>query len=378
MFKPHIFFPASQIFTFSSVVPQQGMPAFTDLRFAQNPSCDPKTAAGCGLYFFMHHGHLVYIGKFLGTIRDAFGGDIFSARWNRHISTLSLRGSKIAISQANCARAAAQSLPANLLAALQAADPVTLAKDRGFMVPYKRLVYAAQHWAEFSGSPATWLPNIDVGYLQLDPAAWSHRSIFELREVVSQAEKRAIEQIPTVLNGPGEFDAALIKKLSKDQVFDLLESMFNATGHATLKAETDERQAEDANAEVESDFYSERFLESLPSECPEETVAAIKESFEDDDAVQVHHTKTHGGDLRVRALNTPRPRNIFTMYWQVDNELFRCRIKLEPNNVDGAGVVNVKASSAKEPLPTTFWFDCSQPGAIENLLRLIKLALQNI
>lgn len=377
MFKRHLF-SASQIFTTSSVVPQQGMPIFTDLKFAKNFSGDAKAIAGCGLYFFMHDGHLVYIGKFLGTIRDAFGGDIFPARWNRHISTLSLRGSKIAISHANCVRASAQGFPANLLAELYAANAVKLAKDRGFMVPYKRLMYASQHWAEFSGSPATWLPNIDVGYLQLVPAAWSHLSISDLRKKVTEAEERAIEQIPTVLNGPGEFDAALIKKLSKDQVFDLLEFMFNATGHTEPKVETNERQAEDSNAEVESDFYSERFLESLPSECPEETVAAIKESFEDDAAAQVHHTKTHGGDLRVRALNAPRPRNIFTMYWQPKNQLFFCRINLAPGNVGGAGVVEAIASPEYEPLPTTFKFDCSQPGAIDNLIRLIKLALTNI
>ena len=377
MFKRH-FFSAGQIFTTSSVAPKQGMPSFTNLKVAKNFSGDAKATTGCGLYFFMHHGHLVYIGKFLGTIHDAFGGDIFSARWNRHISTLSLRGSKIAISQANWAHASAQGLPANLLAELHAVDAVKLAKDRGFMVPYKRLMYAAQHWAEFSGSPATWLPNIDVGYLQLDPAAWSHLSISDLRNKVTKAEERAIEQIPTVLNGPGKFDAALIKKLSKDQVFELLESMFNATGHAEPKVEIDERQAEDSNAEVESDFYSERFLESLPSECPEETVAAIKESFEDDAAAQVHHTKTNGGDLRVRALNAPRRRNIFTMYWQPKNQLFFCRINLAPGNVGGAGVVEAIASPEYEPLPTTFKFDCSQPGAIDNLIRLIKLALANI
>jgi len=377
MFKRH-FFSAGQIFTTSSVAPKQGMPSFTNLKVAKNFSGDAKATTGCGLYFFMHHGHLVYIGKFLGTIRDAFGGDIFSARWNRHISTLSLRGSKIAISQANWAHASAQGLPANLLAELHAVDAVKLAKDRGFMVPYKRLMYAAQHWAEFSGSTATWLPNIDVGYLQLDPAALSHLSISDLRNKVTKAEERAIEQIPTVLNGPGKFDAALIKKLSKDQVFELLESMFNATGHAEPKVEIDERQAEDSNAEVESDFYSERFLESLPSECPEETVAAIKESFEDDAAAQVHHTKTNGGDLRVRALNAPRRRNIFTMYWQPKNQLFFCRINLAPGNVGGAGVVEAIASPEYEPLPTTFKFDCSQPGAIDNLIRLIKLALANI
>jgi hypothetical protein len=376
MYKRH-FYPASQIFTTSSVALQVGMPLCADLKIAKSSSVDAKKISGCGIYFLMHHDHLVYIGKFLGTIRDAFGGDIFPARWNRHISTLSLRGSKISISQANFERASAQSLPANLLAVLQEANAVKLANDRGFMVPYKRLMYAAKHWTEFSGAPTSWLPNIELGYLQLDPLVWSHISLADLRNKVSEAEERAIEHIPTVLNGPGEFDSTLLKKLSKDQVFDVLESMFNATGHAKSQADA-ETQTEDTNAEVESDFYGERFLESLPSECPEETVAAIYEAFADLPEAEVHHTKTNGGDLRIRALKAPRRRNIITMYWQPRNQLFFCRINLASDKVDGLGIVEAEASPKYEPLPTTFKFDCSQHGAIENLVRLIKLALQNI
>lgn len=376
MFKRH-FFSASKIFSTTPDALKEGMPAICDVRVSKAYASDTKNVGGCGLYFFLHHGHLIYIGKFLGSMHHAFGGDIFSARWNRHISTLSLRGSRISISQANLARAYEQGLPANLLASLQGANAEKLAKDRGFMVPYKRLMYAAMHWTEFSGFPETWLPNIDVGYLQLDSASCIHLSIPDLRKKVSEAEDRAIEHIPTVLNGPGEFDAALLKKLSKDQVFDLLESMFNATGHAKSQADA-ETQTEDTNAEVESDFYGERFLESLPSECPEETVAAIYEAFADLPEAEVHHTKTNGGDLRIRALKAPRRRNIFTMYWQPRNQLFFCRINLASDNVEGLGIVEAEASPKYEPLPTTFKFDCSQPGAIENLLRLIKLALQNI
>lgn len=375
MFKRH-FFSASQIFTTATVATQEGMPVFASLRVSKNFSGDAQAIKGCGLYFFLHHGHLVYIGKFLGTIRDAFSGDIFSARWNRHISTLSLRGSKISISQGNLARASAQGLPADVLTALQAANALKLAKDRGFMVPYKRLKYTAMNWTEFSGSSASWLPNIEVGYLQLDPTAWSHLSISELRDEVSKAEERAIEKIPTVLNGPGEFDAALIKRLSKDRVFDLLESIVKATGQTKPKNEINS-QSKDINPEVESDFYSERFLELLPSEGPEETVAAIKGSFEEDAAAQVHHTKTHGGDLRVRALKGRPRRNIFTMYWQSRNQMFSCWINIAPSNLGGAGVFGVKAFTNRKNLTTTFKFDCSKPEAIDNLIRLIRLTLKS-
>jgi len=369
MFKDH-FFSASQIFAIEPVALPVGMPAICNLKVSKGRSSDTKNLGGCGLYFFMHHGHLIYIGKSLGTIHNAFGGDIFSARWNRHISTLSLRGSRISISQANLARALSQSLPVDLKDILNAADKVKLAKDRGYMVPYKRLKYAAKNWAEFSGLPQLWLPNIEVGYLQLVREG----SITELRKQVSEAERRAIRQIPTVLNGPGEFDDSLMRKFSKDQVFAMLKSMFDVTELSQQNHATD-GQSKDISPEVESDHYGERFLEELPSECPQETAVAIYDSLESDVGAQVHHTKTRGGDLRVRSLNA-RPRvNIFTMYWQSRNQMFSCWIDLAPGNVVGEGVLDVKACPKRKQLTTTFKFDCSQPRATENLIRLIKLAL---
>lgn len=373
MFKHHIT-PASQIFTTSHVATQVGMPSCTGLRVSNNISGSGMAIKGCGLYFFLHHGNLIYIGKFLGTIHEAFGGDIFSARWNRHISTLSLRGAKISISQGNLARATAQGLPANLFAILQAANHVKLSRDRGFVVPYKRLMYAAMNWEEFSGAPETWLRNIEVGYLQLDPGAWCHLSKSELRKKVTEAEERAIKLIPTVLNGPGEFDATLIKKISIDYIFDQLKALFKATGQNEAMHET-KSQSKNINPEVESDFYSERFLELLPSEGPEETVAAIKESFEDKAAAQVHHTKTHGGDLRIRSLNARRIPNIFTMYWQPRNQMFSCWIDLAPGNVVGKGVLDVKACSKRKQLTTNFKYDCTKPGAIEDLITLINICI---
>jgi len=373
MFEHHLT-PACKIFTTSTVATQDGMPIFAGLRVSKNSLVAAKAIKGCGLYFFLHHGHLIYIGKFLGTIHNAFGGDIFAARWNRHISTISLRGAKISISQGNLARATAQGLPADLLAILQVANHVKLSKDRGFVVPYKRLKYAAMHWAEFSSPPETWLRNIHLGYLQLAPDAWSNLSKSDLRKKVTQAEERAIQLIPTVLNGPGEFDAALIKKISIDQLFDRLEAIFKATEKKEVRHET-KNQSKDINPEVESDFYSERFLELLPSEGPEETVAGIKAFFEDDATAQVHHTKTHGGDLRVRSLNAHRRLNIFTMYWQSRNQIFSCWIDLAPSNVVGEGVLDITPCSKRKQLTTNFKFDCSKPSAIDDLIALINICI---
>lgn len=393
MFTPHIF-SAREIFTTSADIYSQkfgsfraGLPSFCNLKISKRPDGDPPAIAGCGLYFFLHKGQLVYIGKFLGSIHDAFGGDIFSARWNRHISTLSLRGSRISIGKNTLEKAMQEGMPEDLENALRGVDKDTLAKDRGFMVPYKRLKYAALHWQDFSQEPEAWLDDIKVGYLQLDPAMAKQHAIQALRKKVSAAEAHAIARIPTVLNGPGDFDLSLLKTLSEDDVFKQLGSMFDLPSNEPVDqdeqelavsfeaASQDEEQKPAAAAELESDFYGERFLESLPSDCPEQTVQALYDAFGEMSFEEVHHTKTNGGDLRIRASKGQESRNIFTMYWQPKNQVFLCRILLAPEDVVGAGIVTSHASTSPEPLPATFKFDCMQSGAKANLVELIDLAI---
>lgn len=388
MFKRH-FYSASDIFSTSVAAGAVGMPGFCDLRVAKRTTESSGAIAGCGLYFLCHKGRLVYIGKFLGSIHNAFAGDIFTARWNRHLSTLSLRGSRISIGKAALDRALKEGVPKELNDALQGVDSVILAKDRGFMVPYKRLKYAALHWQDFSRSPDSWLADIQVGYLQLDSSALQKYSTYAVRKMVSAAEDEAIAQLPTVLNGPGRFDVQLLNALSSDQIFERLASAFQAPiKEMTLdrQQEADAADPEDeselegqdqtVDAEIESNFYGERVLELLPSDCPEDTVHALYDAFGGSHQVQVHHTKTNGGDLRIRSLNASVKRNVFTMYWQPRLQLFHCRTLLSPDRVCGAGIVKVSASRAGEPLATGFKFDCTQSGGISNLMELVRAAVE--
>jgi hypothetical protein len=387
MFKRHLF-SASDIFSTSVATGPVGMPGFCDLRVAKRSTESSGAIAGCGLYFLCHKGQLVYIGKFLGSIHNAFAGDIFTARWNRHLSTLSLRGSRISISKAALDKALKEGAPEELNEALQGVDSVILAKDRGFMVPYKRLKYAALHWQDFSRSPDSWLADIQVGYLQLDSSAFQKYSTYALRKMVSAAEDEAIASLPTVLNGPGRFDVQLLKAMSSDQIFERLASTFQTPlkeivvdtqqgEDAVLEDESElEGQDQTVEAEIESNFYGERFLELLPSDCPEDAVQALYDAFGGSHQVQVHHTKTNGGDLRIRSLNASVKRNVFTMYWQPRLQLFHCRTLLSPDRVCGAGIVKVSASRAGEPLATVFKFDCTQSGGISNLIELVRAAVE--
>lgn len=376
MFKRH-FFRASEIFSVETLEAPTGMPSFCNLQISRNSDAFGANIGGCGLYFLMHKGQAIYLGKFSGSAHDIFGGDIFTARWNRHLATITLRGSRISVSQTNLERAHANRILEPLMGELHNADLSVLAADRGFVVPYKRLLNAAYNWNDFSQPASEWLDDFAVGYLQLDRAAWSQEDVAGIRERVTMAEATAILRMPTILNGRGEFEVGLLssasKETSKEALFELLESAFDSIGSVDSSVD-DHTQKDISRPDLDSSYLGERFLEALPSDGPQHAVEAILEAFSTESRVEIHYTKANGGDLRIRALH-PFKRNIFTMYWQSRNAVFFCRLLLSPEHVVGDGIVCSERSPAPEPLTTTFKFDSSSASSIENLVCLIQRAL---
>jgi len=378
------FFKAESIFEITTVTPLLGMPATANLRITKNPKIEKNLTGGCGLYFILHKQKLVYIGKFLGSKSNAFGGDIFSARWCRHIATLPVRGSRISVG-INLVNRIDEEIPFHpLISTLKGADPITLAADRGFMVPFNRLKFAALHWASFNDPCNAWIKDFQFGYLQLSESDWTSHTTPQIRSIVSKAESIAIGKFKPICNVESSFNQDLIKDYAIDELFVELEAAFNsAITHSASEIEEDTSDVESGMESIETkkelEFmsygYGENFLESIPEDCPQETVDAIYTTFGSNPNAQIHHTKTSGGDLRVRAINVPKPRNVFTSYWQVRKDVFFCRIHLPLANVNGPGILDAKESAPKEPLRTTFLFDCTQPGSISNLMNLIRFAL---
>jgi len=377
MFTRH-YFSAQDIFLIGQVEPLPAMPAIANLRISKNYT-GPATD-GCGLYFIEYQGNLIYIGKFLGTKSDPFGGDIFSARWCRHMSTLPVRGARISIGNSLVQRFQSEESSHPLASILNSSDQTVLAHDRGFMVPFNRLKFAALHWKSFEQQDNSWISDFQFGYLQLSKSHWVGYPIQEIREIVNKVESLAIERFKPICNAEISFSEESIQHYEHESIFTAFEDIFKFVSNqptATPSVELDipgEESLTDITTGEESGLWGERFSESLLGDCPQETVNAIYEALESDLAAQVHHTKTNGGDVRVRALDIARQRNIFTMYWQARKEVFFCRIFLKLEEVVGAGILNVTASR-HDPLPTEFKFDCSQPGAIANLKGLIHMAL---
>lgn len=383
MFNRH-FLNAKNIFEITTVPPLPGMPLLANLRATKKKQIAKNLSQGCGLYFILHKSKLVYIGKFLGTKSDAFCGDIFSARWCRHISTLPARGARISVGVNLVNRLHAEQPLNRLTTTLKSASSSTLASDRGFMVPFNRLKFAALNWSSFRDPSNVWINDFQFGYVQLVQATWSSHTTPQIRTIINKAESKAIDTFKPVCNVESTFHEDLIKEYDIETLFGELEAALSpakSDSESLLETEVDddsESHRDSSNLQMETDLmssgYGENFLESIPEDCPQETVDSIYSAFGADPNVQIHHTRTAGGDLRVRALNTQKPRNVFTMYWQTRKDTFFCRIHLPLANVTGPGIVDAKNSSLKEPLRTSFSFDCSQPGSIPNLINLIRQA----
>ena len=379
MFNHH-YLSANEIFSISEIAPLEGMPRVANLRAIKNH--DGPSINGCGIYFIQYQGRLIYIGKFLGTKSNAFTGDIFGARWCRHISTLTIRGARVSIGKTVLERFVSEEPTHVLTSILNSFDIKKLEHDRGFTVPFNRLKFVAKYWETFSESSNHWLNKFQFGYLQLSEMHWSSYSTLQIRKIINQAEKHAIQQFNPRCNAGVMFDENKLQDLGKDDIFSSLKDIFNKFSNHAIETSAQESDittdlsSDKILVEDERDFWEERFSESLPSGCPQDTVNAIYDDLDTDFGAQVHHTQTHGGDLRVRVKDISKPQNIFTMYWQVRNEFFSCRILLPFSEVIGPGIIEARASLS-DPLPSEFKVDCSIPGSIENLTGLIRKAISS-
>ena len=111
---------------------------------------------------------------------------------------------------------------------------------------------------------------------------------------------------------------------------------------------------------LEYDAAMERLEEALPAGWRTEWLDRLRLAFADE-AVEVHATNTHShGDVRVRALDLKRKRNVFTMAWRPSDGKFTCRILLNTEQVAACPGVERLSTSQSDPLKTGFIFDASQ------------------
>ena len=382
-------FNASELVSGHFIEPMKGNPIWSNLDFKSKTRSVSKIG-GCGLYCASYKGRAIYVGKFLGTESNPFGGDLQKIRWERHLPSLTMRGQKVSLGKVVLAKLRQANTTSSFTTDLAQAEYSILTKYRGYHASYNRVKFAEMNWDELQAGPDEFLPKFGFGYVQYEPydlEGWSDVAIWQL---VSSAEVLAREQLHLCCNGESDFMASVAEaSLSISQVQDrFLEIMTRLRGehygridasHNSPKVKfgvgaTPNRAT--LPIHLKSDTAMELLEESLPSGWRTEWLERLRLAFQGE-TLEVHATEARKhGDVRIRALDLKRQRNLFTMAWRPSDGRFSCRILLKEAQVADCPGVEMQAPSQSDPLKTGFLFDASQnhEAAFEGLLHLITEA----
>lgn len=374
-------FNAAEIFKAYRTEPLAGFPSWADVEFKPTPSA-ATTIGGCGLYCVSYEGRAIYVGKFLGSVRGPFTGSVLNIRWLRHLYSLSLRGRRFSISPGPLRMLLQDLEPGDLLDGLRAADPQVLTHDRGYLASYNRVRFASKKWATLHRDPTEFLERFDFGYVRLESLDTEGLSADLISAVVSNAEVRARQQQQLCCNGEVDFDVAWARAPVHlvDVLYGLKSNLIQELQNLDVLAQPAHLPAQVPNVlrmprerrTLEADSAMESIEDDLPEGWPSDLLLRLRTN-PPTPALEIHATATQPrGDVRVRVLDTRRVRNVFTMAWKPRLRSFRCRILLDPNQVEGqSGVSNVQQQA--DSLPTAFNFDADQETAqaIETLMNLV-------
>jgi hypothetical protein len=386
-----ISFNACDLLTGHTVAPLVGATNWANLEFKAKSQAAAKIG-GCGLYCASYKGQAIYVGKFLGTEANPFGGDLQKIRWERHIPSLTMRGQRVSLGKSVLAKLIQENSASPLASDLAQADQTLLTKYRGYHASYNRVQFAVRHWEALQAEPEVFLPDFDFGYVQFERQDLEGRSNTAIWKLVSNAEDLARQQLHLCCNGESNFEASIAEApQSLEQVLERLYTNMDrlrgeepARTHTTqaISLSTVEAGAMDRKAIVpehqQFDAAMEQLEESLPTGWRTEWLERLRLAFQGG-AVEVHATETRKhGDVRVRGLDLKRQRNLFTMAWRPSDGRFSCRILINEDQVADCPGVEMQSSSRTDPLPTGFIFDASQDQetSINGLLRLIEQAHQ--
>jgi hypothetical protein len=382
-------FNASDLISAHPIEQVEGTPVWFNLDFKSKARAVAKIG-GCGLYCVSYKGRAIYVGKFLGTESNPFGGDLQKIRWERHIPSLTMRGHKVSLGKVVLAKLKKSNADSILTTELAQADHSAIIKYRGYHASYNRVKFAAMNWDDLQAGPSEFLPNFGFGYVQYEPKDLEGLSDSAIWQLVSSAEVLAREQLHLCCNGESDFMTSVAEpSLSLLQVQEhfmtimtrlrddhncLIDAVHNSFKVKYVVGVTQKRAT--LPTHLKSDTAMELIEENLPSGWRSEWLERLRLSFQCE-TLEVHATNTRTyGDVRIRALDLKRQRNLFTMAWRPSDGRFSCRILLEEAQVADCPGVEMQAPSQCDPLKTGFIFDASQnhEAAFEGLLSLITKA----
>ena len=378
---------AEQLLQAETVARNEALPGQCDQRLRGRPGLDAAHLVGCGIYYITYRHRPIYLGKFLGRAGDARGGNVIQARWHRHLGTLTLRAHRLSISRQAFARLL-ERLPADhpLARALAQCDVAYVSRDRGYLVPFNRALFAAAHWTAFLQPVDTWLADFRIGYVRFSSAVVAASA--QLRHAVSEAEQLLIAQLRLPCNAGSDYHRAMAEPVLG---VDELEARIGAQLNVALEAvhgvggldapqasrrPRAVRRVERVDPEGEA---AERFDEQLPDGWPRELVDRLKD--EERTGWTPHVREDDWLAIKAGAGNA------LVLKWQPSRERFLAHLWMQPEDL----AARLRGADGREAFgePRRFnanqsecSFDAAQAGAqqaaaIQLLLDLTAVAADN-
>lgn len=156
-----------------------------------------------GVYAIFFDNKLLYLGKYQGTSKDAFGGCVNRERWCKHLATITLRGKKVSCKPSTLQKVKNEpNLKNAFYDSLGEFDEDVFVGDRGCITVLPRIQFAINNWKEFENMTSQDLARFKFHYISFENKKAT--STAEYREVITDLEEKFIEKFHPLLNVKGK------------------------------------------------------------------------------------------------------------------------------------------------------------------------------
>lgn len=377
---------AAGLFKISQSTPLLQNPLWADLRIESSKQLKVTLARGPGVYAIYYLNELIYVGKFLGTRENVYGGDVCATRWAKHMSTLTLRDRRVSFSsKAVRSMQLSSFLAPPFLEIIDASQQQVILDPRGRVSSLNRAIFASENWTTFSKLVmADELAGFKIIYTQAEVMpSLSHA---HLRCAVGLAEKKLIGQYRPRCNAEikagtaGQIsiediartlEAVLAESLDTCKNLQILDLSLKALEGTNSPRSTElQHHLHGGNHDVVPSILSDIDIPDDECDCEEQffekiagnqsalsAVESVCNSFSDVTDAYVQFTCTNGGDLRIRSTAGSRVFfNVATLAWQPKIGQFKSEIFLPFQDCLDLGASTAVQNYQGTTLPTRATF----------------------
>lgn len=350
-------FCGDEVFQVKDVGNKTFLPHFWDLTFGLKHTPREKRSffSGAGLYLISYDHLLLYVGKFLGKRDNPFAGDIRSARWSKHLATLTNRGRNLSFSLKAQAQIEGIVPQIDSVSTILAVNRKILAHDRGCQSTYNRLRFALNNWSTFANPLSEKVLNkFKFTFVKVHEDSVGQLGIESIRGLISEAEELVVDKITPPCNAAvGDLPLDIVAESLVDCVAltqNALELSFNKLNmpkvmhnEVILKSIPEEENMLEQHESTEPEDRSaeEAFNEKM-AKAPKvltDLIADVISMFGPQHDVDVHYTFVEKGQMRLR---------VFAEGLRRDGQNFA---SLTYRPMSETIQVNIKSDS---PIPTMF------------------------